>query len=427
MGAWSSIPGLRYEALPSVPNGLESKVVPFPVLSPSSVNFHGEKPFAYEQFGIHLGQEDRLVFLGPRQQVISAEFVDCRYGSATLHQRVAAELSPDSERLLVIPRGVAHRLVGLEGIFTLNIPKIFLPIKRANPDYQPAADVLNVRQDSRSFPVVRVNDTEASDEAYEVLVRLQKLSIAKGPHEFPAVEEFCLASGGRARVTFRRRVKRRTQRANFQPIEGIEGLGWRANLWVRTGRDSGFVVFPQLNPFHLIDHGESYYANDSFGLHLMQEDLLTYFGPRKQRVKAFFVDCRAHSPTRHQEACIEFFPDPLRTLVIPPGVAHRFEHLENVFTRDDYQFCLPDLKTMESDPARYDVRNDVIDVPIGQKPYPIVCPMRNAAPRSFYRYLAKRMSETLAEGVKNMAPASTVTQDDRGRTLKVTIRKRLAS
>ncbi|GGJ49271.1 dTDP-4-dehydrorhamnose 3,5-epimerase family protein [Pseudomonas avellanae] len=77
-----------------------------------------EKDFHYSTYGIHVGQDDRLTFMGDSRTQIDVFFVDCREGSATLHQIVRLRFKPSLERRLVIPRGVAHTFDNLEGIVT---------------------------------------------------------------------------------------------------------------------------------------------------------------------------------------------------------------------------------------------------------------------------------------------------------------------
>ena len=107
--------GLRWEENKRIDNGTDSFVVPFPSTRPVNLVFHGEEPFEYGHYGIHLGQEDQLTFLGNSDQEITAYFIDCRDSSSTLHQRFVTQLTPNSGRRLCIPPGVAHAFDGLEG------------------------------------------------------------------------------------------------------------------------------------------------------------------------------------------------------------------------------------------------------------------------------------------------------------------------
>ena len=82
-----SIDGLRWEANWRASNGGTSYVIPFPTMRPFNIVFHGDRKFDYGHYGIHLGQEDNLTFLGSSDALIVGYFIDCRRGSPTFRKK----------------------------------------------------------------------------------------------------------------------------------------------------------------------------------------------------------------------------------------------------------------------------------------------------------------------------------------------------
>ncbi|GAA4660854.1 dTDP-4-dehydrorhamnose 3,5-epimerase family protein [Bartonella pachyuromydis] len=81
-----------------------------------------ESSFNYSTYGIHIGQDDRLTFMGDNGKYIHGHFVDCREGSPTLHHHVAIAFAPSVYRRLIVPRGVAHTFDNIERIVTRDEP-----------------------------------------------------------------------------------------------------------------------------------------------------------------------------------------------------------------------------------------------------------------------------------------------------------------
>src|SRR4051794_4245415 len=108
MNELDQIKGLRWEARFRLDNGDNSYVVPFPTLNPVNIVYHGAQKFEYGHYGIHLGQEDRLTFMGDSHKSIQAFFIDCREKSLTRGQRIVTQFTPSTARTLCIPAGVAH-------------------------------------------------------------------------------------------------------------------------------------------------------------------------------------------------------------------------------------------------------------------------------------------------------------------------------
>ncbi len=104
---------------------------------------------------------------------------------------------------------------------------------------------------------------------------------------------------------------------------------------------------------------EEHFAYGSFGIHVSQDDRLTfmYAEPSMDKwILGSFVDCRVNSPTLKLRIDILFRPSIYRRLIIPRGVAHTFDGLEKVVTRDE-----PVWHSSPSN-ADWNVDNDLISV-----------------------------------------------------------------
>ena len=133
-----------------------------------------EPSFTYSTYGIHVGQDDRLTFMGGNGKRISGKFVDCRRGSPTLHKAVEVSFSPSLHRHLVIPRGVAHTFDNLEYVVTRDEPIWY--VSDGNEDWDLDNDLISVRRDQATerFPVVNVNEYLLPDAGHLFQSRLSQ-------------------------------------------------------------------------------------------------------------------------------------------------------------------------------------------------------------------------------------------------------------
>ena len=93
------IEGLHWIPRWRINNGQkDSFVIPFATTYPVNIVYHGERKFKYGQYGIHLGQQDTLTFLGDEKQRIVAKFMDCRNNSATFKQSISFYITPSSQK-----------------------------------------------------------------------------------------------------------------------------------------------------------------------------------------------------------------------------------------------------------------------------------------------------------------------------------------
>lgn len=413
------VPNFRIE------NGTDSFVVPFATCRPVNIVFHGTRRFDYGHYGIHLGQEDHLTFLGPSSQAISAYFIDCRLGSATAHKKVVIDFTPTSERMLVIPAGIAHAFDGLENVHTLNCYRLLLPHPErwatGDIDWRLESDVINVPMEvtPEDVALYRPNECNASDRFYELIAENQRQTLPSLQHEYPSTREVALRDGTTVQIKLHKRSQRQEAMPAWSPIEDIPGLGWEAHLVLYSGETSGFVPLLDTSALYVVDHGEhNCYTHDAFGIHLGQQDRLTFLGPADHTATATFVDCRAGSPTLHRTVSQRFTPDARRCLVIPNGVAHRFEHLERVYTVNrPFSFL--------SDTVAYQPGTDVIDWPIEWDGFPVLEVNTIPASRAFYEEQARAQRELTKAPPMHATPLVLMAKDSEGRPVRVVLRKRL--
>ncbi|WP_268892496.1 dTDP-4-dehydrorhamnose 3,5-epimerase family protein [Pigmentibacter ruber] len=130
------------------------------------------------------------------------------------------------------------------------------------------------------------------------------------------------------------------------------------------------------------------------------------------------VDCREGSPTLHNKVELHFKPSPIRYLIIPPGVAHAFKNLENIFTVNRPRLLL-------NSKGNYIPKNDVIDWPLSNYNYPILKPNKILADIQFYQKQAeeqKKFINTLKSSDYYATPISRLYTDPAsGKKYKVTL------
>ncbi|TDD93848.1 dTDP-4-dehydrorhamnose 3,5-epimerase family protein [Actinomadura rubrisoli] len=421
-----AIDGLTWRDNWRIDNGQNSYVVPFPHLRPATIVFHGETRFSYGHYGIHLGQADQLTFLGPSSGTITGHFIDTRAGSVTAGTREVHTWNPTSARALYIPPGVAHTFDGLEFVNTINTYEMFLPDPqewvRGALKWQPDADIINLPLDVKGddLPFFAPNKHPASQLWYDLVAAQQRAMIPQISHEYPVTREVKLADGSLRRIELRKRLNRLETR-QWEPVADIPGLGWVAHSVVHNGPESGFSALLERSPLYFIDHGEEGYSNDAYGIHLGQEDRLTFLGPRDQKVTVHLIDTRASSPTFGRETSYEFIPDPQRYLLIPPGVGHAFESIEKVYTVNRPRTFLP------VDQADYRPGNDVIDWPRQKRPIPALEPNVVPAPKAFYEQQSADQLQLRSMPNQHATPAVMMVQGPDGKFIRVALRRRKPS
>ncbi len=416
------IQGLEYEEIPFMQNGGESFVLPLPTTRPVHIVFHGDLPFNHGHYGLHKGLADGLIFLGHKEKRITGYFVDCRKGSATFGIRHEVKLSPSAKHILKIPTGVGHAFEGLDGVFTINAYEAYLPppeylLTSKNP-WSTGADILNFsfQTELKNLPEVEVNLHPASDRFYDVLRDYQKATLGTVIHDYPVTEVVAFEDGTTASLSVRKPIDRSLWPAEWEQISNIDGLGWRRHYIVMGDDATGYSALLDPAPIQVIDHGSEKYSHDAYGIHLESEDRLTFLGATKSLIKGNFIDCREGSETFRREVEICFSPSALKYLVVPPGVAHAFEGLENVFTINRPRRCAGDLEKMEPG-------NDIIDWPLHSRPAPSFFVEQNEAPLEYYKSLVMRQKRYLKEGSLTSSAFTVLVEDAHGSPVRVLLRK----
>lgn len=418
----SAIDGLHWKRNVRIRNGGQSYVVPFPRTRPMNVVFHGNAPFAYGHYGIHLGQQDRLTFLGSPNQEIEGHFIDCRMASPTARQKLVVKFWPSSEWELNIPPGVAHSFSGLEGVSTLNNYDLYLPDPDAwlnkTTKWDIDADVINVdlQADPATVELFEQNTHSASETFYRIVSDRQSEAIPKLSHSYPYTTDFKSNDG----TVYTLKVAEKSASSvvpSWEPIGDIEGLGWAGNAFLPSGAHSGFVPLLGGRPYYIVDHGfGTEYTHDAYGIHLGQEDRLIFLGDENSVATVVFVDCRENSASLHRQITIKFSPNARRTLIIPNGVAHRFEHLEGIFTLNQGVIFLDETE-------EYQPGNDVIDWSVTNTEFPILKFNTQKADETYYRHLAESQRAQLAGGSADSTPIVVMAKDALGNDVRVAIRE----
>ncbi len=177
----------------------------------------------------------------------------------------------------------------------------------------------------------------------------------------------------------------------------IEGLELQPNPFIALdSRDGWFSTKVPSSPGPLISDFVTHeidFSYTTYGIHIGQDDRLTFFGPQDARpIHGHFVDCRSDSPTRGASVSVAFAPSAHRRLVIPRGVAHTFDNLAGIVTRDE-----PVWFVDENNPD-YNLDNDLVSFGRTAPPEsrPLVRPNRHLLPRAAH-HLLSRLSQKLLE------------------------------
>lgn len=124
----SGISGVVFRNLPRIITGSRSEIVALTGERPFYVVEHGSDRYDFDSYGIHLGQDDRLVFLGESCQQIVLKLIGMLQGSPTLHMSEEIIFNPSPHVELAIPRGVGTPYL-IWGWFLLLIDTTFFWIQ----------------------------------------------------------------------------------------------------------------------------------------------------------------------------------------------------------------------------------------------------------------------------------------------------------
>lgn len=416
-----TIEGLKWVARWRINNGrVDSFVVPFPTTHPVNIVYHGEEAFRYGQYGVHLGQQDTLTFLGDETQTIRARFIDCRTNSPTFRVALDVSFIPSSGRTLIIPPGIAHTFDGLENVFTLNSYTLLLPpideLSSGSAAWSPANDIINLPEDIApgSVPGYTPMTEEASDLVYHRIGEFQASNLKTHRFQHAETREFILDDGRAVNLRIKERLE--DKEAIALPSSKIRGVEFQELPSIKTGSESRIVPLTRKSPMYVVEHGNERYDFNSYGLHLGQEDHLVFLGNSKQLITLKLVDMREGSDTLFVEDEMTFYPAPDRELVIPCGVAHALTNMQNIYTINRPVLYLDEGKT-------YLPGHDVIDWPICDTQYLSYKTNPIPADEAFYLDIVKKQNELLKTPPTRSTPKSIVIYDeDAAKFVKVIIK-----
>lgn len=149
--------------------------------------------------------------------------------------------------------------------------------------------------------------------------------------------------------------------------------------WTKVVSNTGYIIG------HFVTHAPSFRYGDTIGLHLGQIDQLTFVSTERKELIGTFIDCRAGSATLGRRVVLRFATSLARKLIIPAGIAHTFENMGRVVTRNDLRlFCSP-----SNDQWRFE--DDLLSMPLdiaSDKVAPVevnTLPLPRSAALLFYR------------------------------------------
>ena len=337
-----SIAGLRFEPNNFIPLHPGSGVFAQKLLSspgPMISDFvTHEKGFNYSTYGIHVGQDDRLTFMGGDGTDIEGFFVDCREGSPTLHQIVRLRFRSALKRRLIIPRGVAHTFDGLDSVVTRDEPIWYAD--ENNPVWNIDNDLISVSRSARlsEFPVVRANEHRLPDEAHVLLSKISQ-SLLEKPKSYLA--RFSVKIGGEDTfVKFEPKHWRddENELTSIMAEVKIFGVIPQKNRYALTGRKSitlvpntaacvaDVVVFEPVLP-----------GQERHFWHARTRKIYTFLDNESAEIELECIDLRASSATFGCRQSIKFTMDPRYSIRIEQGVAYKFSCSQKTLIRCEHE------------------------------------------------------------------------------------------
>ncbi|WP_180919761.1 dTDP-4-dehydrorhamnose 3,5-epimerase family protein [Vibrio parahaemolyticus] len=310
---------------------------------------HGRE-FEYSTFGIHVGQVDRLTFLGNQKQEIIGHFVDCRENSPTLHQKVSCKFSASPNRKLIIPRGVAHTFDNLAGIVTRDEPIWYS--SESNTHWNVNNDLISILRTESNFPIVKINEHLLPDELHVYLTRLSQ-AVLDEPK--PYSTRFNLEVGGEETyVMFQENSWDNEGRALSPLLEAFvhTGLFISRSKYAITGKASWTVV-PNtgsgvadvllLNTFL---EG----TNISLFVHRRTRKSYTFLTNEGQKLIVDILDLRPESESFGKRESFETVCDPRICFTIEPGVAYCFRVENDTYVRTESEVFVAENEPREDLP-----------------------------------------------------------------------------
>ncbi len=295
-----------------------------------------EQDFTYSTFGIHVGQDDRLTFMGGNGRPIVAECIDCREGSPTLHQHLRFSFMPRPDRKLIIPRGVAHTFDNLEFVVTRDEPVWHSDWN--NPDWNVDNDLVSIPRKAppSQWPVVRPNRFLLPDDVHCLLSRMSQ-TLLENPTAYLARYKVRVANQD-TYVAFEPETwaEDRVALETLLKPSGHDGVTFIKSRYALTGPQSWTLV-PSTGAcvadVLLLSATASQLAEPV--LHTRTRKYLTLMGPQNADVTLETVDCRQGRNPDRKPTLTTLKVDPRRVIVIDPGVSYAFRTSVDILVRSE--------------------------------------------------------------------------------------------
>lgn len=295
--------------------------------------------FAYRDYGLHMGQVDRLTFVAPAGRRVVAELVDCRRDSATLGRKLRLAFSVSPDRQLVIPTGVAHTFENLAGVVTRNDLELYC---------DPANPAWRIEDDNTTFPidtpadqrpVVRTNHLPLPLGAAVMFYRMQQRLLRGGRDHIERLVDTRIG-GQQQRLVASRGWTNPPVRVDTARELPIPDTGFGANSYFAGAYDS-YGVLPTL-PNCVMDlvTMQPGRADRPFALHVRSEVLHTFLDRTGELVALELWDLRRNSAAFGRRHLSTFSCEPRVHVRIPRGVAWRYHGDGTFAVRIEYRVFL---------------------------------------------------------------------------------------
>ncbi|MBP5088827.1 dTDP-4-dehydrorhamnose 3,5-epimerase family protein [Pseudomonas chlororaphis] len=298
-----------------------------------------EPDFSYSTYGIHVGQDDRLTFMGDNGKKIEGFFVDCREGSPSIHHIVQLRFSPSLYRHLVIPRGVAHTFDNLEYIVTRDEP--IWHSDQDNTAWNLDNDLVSVPRTTElaKFPIIKANRYRLPDEAHRFLSKISQ-SLLENPKSYLARYPVTIR-GAEQYVMFEPKTWSDDARSVAERLTDEEFCGVRIkrNRYALTGAKS-YTLVPNtascvadvlVLPTSVPGSPQQYYW------HARTRKTYTFLNNQELQIDLNLIDLRHDSATYGQHKSLQIICDPRTSIHIEQGIAYTFNCSKPTLVRCEHE------------------------------------------------------------------------------------------
>lgn len=333
------IAGLTFE-----PNGVrENTSIPMTKVYSNTGDIIGHfvthaPDFRYVEYGIHVGQTDRLTFVASSPRTLTGSFIDCREDSPTVGMEIKLVFAASPARKLIIPNGVAHTFENLGDVVTRNDMHLFCD--PANPQWRAEDDNITFPVDIalEDIPRVRANRHALPFSAAILLFRMQQ-ELLRGGREDGSKTVDTTIDGKKRTVVATRKNRSRPLLMPGTPLEGhLPGFGFSANSYFAIADDSwGILPGTRSCVMDLVVFDLDSSERGGYTVHTRHDLLHTFLDRMDEPVVMELIDLRRDSARFGDKRTIAFTCDPRVHLRIPAGVGYRYRGDGRFAVRFEYQ------------------------------------------------------------------------------------------